>query len=385
MLPPQAVTITIVSVIFPVLSVTAVALRIYARRLKGTRLNASDYMIFFTLVRLHRDDEASATKNTQLNAVLNAIACIIGAVACGIGLPLAGLTPTLKVRFLKILFVTQFFYVFSVWSVKASVLLFYQTVFATPGFRRAVIATQLVLLAWIIAFFFVTLFQDNPIPRNWGEPGTAINWRIFYIVEIATDVALDIFILCLPLPVIHRLRISKKKKWLISGVFWLGAVIVVASTVRLYYMVKVKQEFQDNDDDFSCKAYDPLDQTLRSPLTVTTINTIIWGSIEPCMSVVAACLPILGPVFFKNKREDASKPTKTSAMSSYFRKVTLGSKGRHLGGNYSRAIDSIDRLQTQEESISMKSLVPGEPENDQTKSDAPAIYVQRGFSVKGSR
>jgi hypothetical protein len=50
MLPPQAVTITIVSVIFPVLSVIAVALRVYARRLKGANLNWSDYTIFFTLV-----------------------------------------------------------------------------------------------------------------------------------------------------------------------------------------------------------------------------------------------------------------------------------------------------------------------------------------------
>lgn len=105
-----------------------------------------------------------------------------------------------------------------------SVLLFYQTVFNTLGFRRAVNATQLFLLAWLIAFFFVTLFQDHPIARNWGAPGHAINWRIFYIVEIATDVALDIFILCLPLPVIHRLHVTNKKRWLINGVFWLGAV-----------------------------------------------------------------------------------------------------------------------------------------------------------------
>lgn len=102
------------------------------------------------------------------------------------------------------------------------------------------------------------------------------------------------------------------------------------------------------------------------------------------MSVVAACLPILGPVFFRNKREDASKPTKTSALSSYFRKVTTGKSGRHLGGNYSRAIDSIDRLRTQEESISMKSLVPGEHGEYGTKTDIPAIYVQREFSVRGN-
>ena len=28
--------------------------------------------------------------------------------------------------------------------------------------------------------------------------------------------------------------------------------IVIASTVRLYYMIKVMQEFENNDDDFSC-------------------------------------------------------------------------------------------------------------------------------------
>lgn len=130
-------------------------------------------------------------------------------------------------NFRQILFVTQFFYVFTVWSVKVSVLLFYKKVFETPGFRRWVNGTLLVLLAWIIAFFFVTLFQDKPIRRNWEGDGTTINWQIFYIVCIASDVALDIFILCLPLPVIHRLKINTKKKWLVSGVFWLGGVYAV--------------------------------------------------------------------------------------------------------------------------------------------------------------
>ena len=46
-------------------------------------------------------------------------------------------------------------------------------------------------------------------------------------MEIATDVALDLFILCMPLPVIHRLRMSTKKKWLIGGTFWLGGLSVI--------------------------------------------------------------------------------------------------------------------------------------------------------------
>jgi hypothetical protein len=101
------------------------------------------------------------------------------------------------------------------------------------------------------------------------------------------------------------------------------------------------------------------------------------------MSVIAACLPILGPVFFKNKRGTVLAPTKSSAFSSYFRKATSGNPSRRLGGKYSRAIDSIDRLKTQGESVSMKSLVPGESENDHTLRGIPAIHVQKEFAVRG--
>ena len=51
--------------------------------------------------------------------------------------------------------------------------------------------------------------------------------------------------------------------------------------------------------------------------TVTTVNTIIWGAIEPCTSVVAACLPLLGPVLLKRR----PKPAENNVVSSFFRKT----------------------------------------------------------------
>lgn len=50
--------------------------------------------------------------------------------------------------------------------------------------------------------------------------------------------------------------------------------------------------------------------------TVTTVNTIIWGAIEPCTSVVAACLPLLGPVLLKRHTDSPER----AVMSSFFRK-----------------------------------------------------------------
>jgi hypothetical protein len=95
-------------------------------------------------------------------------------------------------------------------------------------------------------------------------------------------------------------------------------------------MVKVRQEFCDNSDDFSCELLQhhpvPCSVPALTRYPVTTVNTIIWGSIEPCMSVIAACLPVLGPIIFKKRRQAAEvKIEKFRGLSLYFR--TVGTKG----------------------------------------------------------
>lgn len=79
------------------------------------------------------------------------------------------------------------------------------------------------------------------------------------------------------------------------------------------------------------------------------------------MSVIAACLPLLPAL-------------------SHLLVVKLQAV-RWVVVDIIRAIDSIDRLQTQDEGISMRSLVPSQPEDDWAGVDIPAIYVQSGFSV----
>jgi hypothetical protein len=116
----------------------------------------------------------------------------------------------------------QFFHHFAVFFIKVSLVLFYKSIFPNPKFNIAANIINGVLVAWIIAFFFGTLFQDKPISRNWGTNGTTINYPLFYTIENCTDIVLDIVILCMPLPVIKSLHMNEKKKWLLGGVFSLG-------------------------------------------------------------------------------------------------------------------------------------------------------------------
>ncbi len=107
---------------------------------------------------------------------------------------------------------------------KIAIILFYKTIFANATFRKAADGLILLLGAWIVAFLFVTLFQDKPINRNWGTEGTTVNFPVLYIVESVSDITLDLIILAMPLPVIKSLHISARKRWLLSGVFWMGGL-----------------------------------------------------------------------------------------------------------------------------------------------------------------
>lgn len=51
-----SVALITVSVIFPLLALSAVALRIWARSVSRTNFNASDYMIMISLVKFRHND-----------------------------------------------------------------------------------------------------------------------------------------------------------------------------------------------------------------------------------------------------------------------------------------------------------------------------------------
>ncbi len=51
-----------------------------------------------------------------------------------------------------------------------------------------------------------------------------INYLLMWVWLYAFDVLADIIILCLPLFVIRKLRISNRDKFALAGVFGLGAV-----------------------------------------------------------------------------------------------------------------------------------------------------------------
>ena len=74
---------------------------------------------------------------------------------------------------------------------------------------------------------FVVSLACRPFEYNWNKSipgGQCINQSLYYIIGSAFNVATDVAILFLPLPVIWRLQLKLSQKLQLSGVFLLGSL-----------------------------------------------------------------------------------------------------------------------------------------------------------------
>ncbi|MCJ1312975.1 hypothetical protein MMC25_006651 [Agyrium rufum] len=266
---PSIATI-VVSVVFPALSALVVGARIYARRMKAKELALDDWMILLALVV----------------TIASCIPYIVGATIGGIGTHMYYVTEEQALRFGKILFALQFLYLSAVSVTKISILLFYKRIFTTRWFQITTNVMIGVVLAWSTSFIFATLFQIVPIKYNWefpaeGQTYTEINEYTMYVVQMGLEVCLDIITLLIPIPVIWTLHLDKKNRQVLTAIFLLGGFVCIASVVRLYYLAKYLNPSYSATGD----------------ITYDITDIIIWSAIEPCVGIICACLPTLGPIF----------------------------------------------------------------------------------------
>ena len=73
-------------------------------------------------------------------------------------------------------------------------------------------------------FFQPAIFQCKPVSAAWTAPDQyrVINLPVYLLIMAAINTAMDLTIVCLPLFVIRTLRMSFKRKLLVSGIFLLG-------------------------------------------------------------------------------------------------------------------------------------------------------------------
>ncbi|KAK7701805.1 hypothetical protein SLS57_011566 [Botryosphaeria dothidea] len=93
-----------------------------------------------------------------------------------------------------------------------------------------------------------------------------------YVGQSSLSIVSDLLVILLPIPAFQQLKISKKEKYVLIGIFALGSFGCVTTIVRLYYVLR-------NSDD--------------RDVTWNNIDPMTWSASEVFVGITCASLPAL--------------------------------------------------------------------------------------------
>lgn len=195
----------------------------------------------------------------------------------------------------KALFGAWLSYICLIWSLKTSVLFFYNRL--TKGLKEQRLVRMLgwcVGVSWL-AMILQVFLQCRPVQDNWkikpyvGDGCTLIYARYYLllVLNVSTDVGLMAFI---PAPILWKAQIPIKRKLLVALLLFSGIFIVVAAIIRCVMSV--------ND--------------------IRHIGTSgVWAIRETFVSIFAVNAPAIKPLFSRRRRALGSGGKSGSSGNKY--------------------------------------------------------------------
>ncbi|KAL8723797.1 MAG: hypothetical protein Q9181_007189 [Wetmoreana brouardii] len=300
-LQPDGVSNTAVAVVFMVVDTLAVMLRLVAKRRTKHRFGSDDSGIVFALVLFF--------------------------VWAGLVIHVPNADDASEV--FKFVWIAEMWFFATITAVKITILTFYRSIFSTGRFGIVTYIISALCVMWFIAGLLVLIFGCNPIAANYvvtyPTKNHCVPFGFFtFLLELLNSL-IDVSILAMPCVVIRRLHLSPQQKWQLTGVFLLGAFVLITCVLRMVY------------------SFDPL-EFYNVP---SFPNRIVWSTAELGVAIVCACLPTYRPLlpksfgFFKVKtwyfsfyritgtdHGSASKPDRQAERSAEYINLEMGGGGK---------------------------------------------------------
>ncbi|RYP52218.1 hypothetical protein DL768_002537 [Monosporascus sp. mg162] len=290
---------------FYILGLAVIVLRVWARHIKKTSWQLSDYAVFIAAI---------------FGAGYVAI-CWLVADRGGLGYPLIEVAPPERLLVRKAFFVGWLLQCWANSFVRLSILDFILRVFSSVRkFRFAVYFFEAATVTYLVACTIAWLATCRPFRFNWelgpDVPQHCGNLALKFLLSAIFNLVLDVCILILPMPMLWTLRMSTRKKVAISFVFGLGIFVCFATAWRTYHVVKFSRP--DSQMNF----------------TETIVEDALWSGLEITLGIINACLPLMQPAaqrifnipFLQLISFSMSRSPKHSKMSA----------GSNTSSNYSR-------------------------------------------------
>ncbi|PVH95577.1 hypothetical protein DM02DRAFT_537067, partial [Periconia macrospinosa] len=176
--------------------------------------------------------------------------------------------------------ISQWFWATSVTTFRLSILLLYVELFRTTIFYYFSLTTAVVVSLYWVACVLTICLLCRPVAFNWDMTlnGTCGDVWAIEIFSSAFNLAIDLWVVFLPLPVIWKLQLTPQKKWGVSATFACGLCTAAVNLGRLIQT-------------FKCPA--------NPDLTYCVHDSSILVMTEMAGGILVASAPTLGPLFFR--------------------------------------------------------------------------------------
>ncbi|KAL4821381.1 hypothetical protein BDW67DRAFT_48461 [Aspergillus spinulosporus] len=203
---------------------------------------------------------------------------------------------------------------------KISLLLQYLRIFPSYKFRIVCYIVMGIVIAystWAIVSGFVNCV---PVARFWDRelPGHCLSFEALWFFNASMNIATDLTLLILPMPLITQLQLPKRQKLALMGVFALGGLVVITSFLRLSGLRKVARS---------------------SDTSWSNVAAAYWTAAECNVAIICACLPFLRPLVSRlfpkflstnSYNKYSLNPTRTTAgRSMRLRSTNRGMYSQH--------------------------------------------------------
>ncbi|EFQ35466.1 uncharacterized protein GLRG_10610 [Colletotrichum graminicola M1.001] len=216
-----------------------------------------------------------------------AVASLLATVACGtaiadmtthgLGRHIVTLSPKDITEYMRLFYTSIVCYNIAILCIKLSFLCQYYRVMVVPRLRKIYAVALLIVGAWSTSQLFISALQCLPVSGFWDKSVKAkcIPNQPQWYVNAAGNIITDVAVFALPMPVFWHLRLPRKQKILLMGIFSLGFFTVAISIIRV--------QFLDIETDF----------------TWTNVKASLWSLGEISSAITCASLPTLRPLLTK--------------------------------------------------------------------------------------
>jgi fucose permease len=184
-------------------------------------------------------------------------------------------------------------------ATKTSILVFYLTLTKTDKvFRRAIIATLVVVNVGGLALTALNIAQCRPITAAWASPvpesASCTNIVTIYLSSAPLNIITDLAIFFLPMPILTSMRLPKKQKVILVITFGFGVFVAVVDVVRIAYLQNAQRATLGVAQ--SEQSETGTDQRNTNDFAWYSSLSFMWSIVEINVGIMCGCVPALKPL-----------------------------------------------------------------------------------------